>query len=101
MGVFSFYNMRKPRQFDHRPIYWNPKREEMQERVQRIRRELGLEEPLESYRPQIRGRFIEGTSHLKRDRARGNDQRVRTYKNARLVAALTILIALFWIFFLR
>ncbi|MDR2791175.1 MAG: hypothetical protein LBB27_00305 [Tannerellaceae bacterium] len=101
MGVFSFYNMRKPRQFDHRPIYWDPKREEMQERVQRIRRELGMEEPLDSYRPQIKGRFVEGTSHLKRDRARGNDHRIRTYKNARLVAILTILLALFWIFFLR
>ena len=24
MALFSFYNMRKPRQFDHKPIYWDP-----------------------------------------------------------------------------
>ena len=24
MALFSFYNMRKPRQYDHKPIYWDP-----------------------------------------------------------------------------
>ena len=24
MALFSFYNVRKPRQFDHKPIYWDP-----------------------------------------------------------------------------
>jgi hypothetical protein len=101
MGMFSFYNVRKPRRFDHKSIYWDQKQEEMQERVRRIKRELGLEESLEDYQPQIKGRFVEGTSHLKRDKAKGNDRRIRTYKSSRLVAILTILIALFWIFFLR
>ena len=29
MALFSFYNMRKPRQFDHKPIYWDPHKEEL------------------------------------------------------------------------
>ena len=24
MALFSFYNVRKPRQFNHKPIYWDP-----------------------------------------------------------------------------
>ena len=52
MALFSFYNVRKPRQFEHKPIYWNPHKEEMDERVRRIKREMGMEEEsLEDYKP--------------------------------------------------
>lgn len=27
MALFSFYNTRKPRQFNHKPIYWDPHKE--------------------------------------------------------------------------
>ena len=30
MALFSFYNMRKPRQFDHKPIYWDPHKEALE-----------------------------------------------------------------------
>lgn len=33
MALFSFYNMRKPRQFDHKPIYWDPHKEALEERT--------------------------------------------------------------------
>ena len=46
MAFFSFYNVRKPRQFEHKPIYWDPHKEEMEERVRRIKREMGMEEGL-------------------------------------------------------
>lgn len=65
MAFFSFYNMRKPRQFDHKPIYWDPRKEALEERISKVKREMGIEEPLEEYKPHIKGTFIEGTSHLK------------------------------------
>ena len=36
MGLFSFYNNRRPRQFDHKPIYFDPHKEAMEERVRKI-----------------------------------------------------------------
>lgn len=99
MSVFSFYNMRKPRQFEHKPIYWDPRRENLDERERRIRRELGMEESLEDYKPQIKGTFVEGTSHLKRSQNRGEDARARKYKNFKLVLWLVVLGFIFWILF--
>jgi hypothetical protein len=102
MALFSFYNTRKPRQFTHRPIYWDPKKEEMELRKQRIRRELGLEETPENYKPQIKGKIIEQSSHLRRSVInRGEDVRTRTYKNVRLIAICVFLIVLFWVLFIR
>lgn len=100
MALFSFYNQRKPRQFDHKPIYWDPHKEAREERVRRIKREMGMEEEsLEDYKPQIKGTFIEGTSHLKKSRSKGDDARSRKYRNVKLAVALAVLAALFWYLF--
>lgn len=101
MAFFSFYNVRKPRQYEHKPIYWDPRRENLEERERRIRRELGMEESLEDYKPQIKGTFIEGTSHLKKNKAKGYDPRSRKYKNVKLILILVLLCVLFWVLFLR
>ena len=37
MALFSFYNVRKPRQFNHKPIYWDPHKEAMEERVRKMK----------------------------------------------------------------
>lgn len=99
MSVFSFYKMRKPRQYEHKPIYWDPRKEDLEERERRIRRELGMEESLEDYKPQIKGKFVEGTSHLKRSYNKGEDIRSRKYKNFKLVLWLVVLGFIFWILF--
>ena len=44
MALFSFYNVRKPRQFDHKPIYWDPHKEAMEDRIRKVKREIGMEE---------------------------------------------------------
>ena len=99
MALFSFYNVRKPRQFEHKPIYWDPHGEAMQERVSKIKREMGMEEPLEEYKPQIKGSFVEGTSHLKKSIDKGVDSRSLKYRNVKLLVALVVLAALFWFLF--
>ena len=103
MGISSFYKMRKPRQFDHKPIYWDPKKEAMEDRIRKVKREMGLEDQLsaEDYKAEIKGSFIEGTSHLKKSRERGQDSRSRTYKNGKLILAAVLLIALFWFLFMQ
>ena len=102
MALFSFYNVRKPRQFEHKPIYWDPDKEELEKRVHRVKREMGLEEEsVEEYKDAIRGSFIEGTTDLKKSKSRGDDPRSRHYKNMKLLLALVALAFLFWVMFGR
>lgn len=101
MAFFSFYNVRKPRQYNHTPIYWDPRKEALEERIQKNKRELGMEEPLEDYKPRIKGTFVEGTSHLKRSYNRGEDMRARKYKTFKFLLWLVVLGVIFWILFFK
>jgi hypothetical protein len=101
MGLFYFYNVRKPRRFEYKPLYYDPHKEEMEERKLKVKRELGLEISKEEYKPQIKGSFAHGTTHLKKSRQRGDDTRSRQYKNVRLVLILSLLLLALWFFFLR
>jgi hypothetical protein len=102
MGMFSFYHVRKPRQFEHKPIYWDPRKEALEERIRKVKLEMGEspEDPA-NYKPSIRGSFIEGTTHLKRSKRRGDDVRNRLYKNMRLLLILSVLAVLYWYLFLK
>jgi len=101
MAMFSFYKMRKPRQFEHKPIYWDPRKEALEERIQKVERELGKVEDVENYKPSIKGTFIDGTSHLKKSKAKGEGMRDRVYKNMRLLLILSVLAVLFWYLFIN
>jgi hypothetical protein len=102
MKLFSFYNVRKPRQFEHKPIYWDPRREALQDRIRKVKIEMGvLQEKPEDYKPAIKGTFIEGTTHLKKSRLKGDDVRNRVYKNMRLLLILAILAVIFWFLYLK
>ena len=102
MGVFSFYKMRKPRQFDHKPIYFDPRKEALEKRIHKAKRELGIEvADYGQLKEEIKGSFIEGTSHLKKSKDRGDDIRNRVYKNMRLLLILCILSFLLWFFFMK
>jgi len=54
MSFFFFYNPRKPRSFEHKPIYYNPEKEVLQSRL------------TEEKKSSIKGNFIKGTTHLKK-----------------------------------
>jgi hypothetical protein len=54
MGVFFFYNNRKPRKFNYTPHLYNPEEEErkknLQDRIEKVKREMGVlpeENPVE------------------------------------------------------
>jgi len=102
MGVFQFYNLRKPRQFEHKPIYYDPRKEALERRIHKVKMEMGLEETdYEQYKEDIRGSFIDATKHLKKSKEKGDDIRNRMYKNMRLILILAVLGVLFWYFFLK
>lgn len=112
MGLFFFYNNRKPRKFNHRPILFNPeeesRRENMEKRIRRIKEEVAREEGKQAEPQQVREKtdfkeeFLTQTKHLKRriDRT-GDDHRPFYTNNITVVLILAALAALFYILFLR
>ncbi|MCD7931775.1 MAG: hypothetical protein LUE98_02535 [Tannerellaceae bacterium] len=101
MALFSFYNTRKPRQFDHKPIYYDPRKEALDEKISKAKKEMGLEQSEEEYKPNIKGTFVEGTSHLRKSRMKGHDSRTRTYTNVKLLVFVVLLLVIFWYIFIK
>lgn len=68
MGMF---NIREPRRMEHKYIYYDPRKEKLAKIEEKAKRELGML-PDESFDPEnIRGKFVEGTKHLKRRKENG------------------------------
>lgn len=68
MGMFT---MRKPRGFHHSYIYVDERKEKLDKMREDAKRELGMLPPKEFSPEDIRGKFVEGTTHLKRRKASG------------------------------
>ena len=68
MGMF---NVREPRRFEHKYIYVDERKERLAKIEERAKRELGML-PQEEFNPEsLRGKFVEGTTHLKRRKENG------------------------------
>lgn len=63
--------MRKPRGFNHQYIYVDERKEKLEKMEEDAKRELGMLPPKEFSPEDIRGKFVEGTTHLKRRKASG------------------------------
>ncbi len=109
MGVFFFYNNRKPRKFNHVPILYNPEEEarkkRMQTRIQEIKKEMNMaEESDESPRQTVNFQeaFLSETRHLKKRKDREARGETPFFTNNIVLFVLILaLIALFYFFFLR
>ena len=68
MGMFS---VREPRRFEHKYIYYDERKEKLKKIEESAKRDLGML-PQESFNPEnIRGKFVEGTKHLKKRKENG------------------------------
>ena len=68
MGMF---NVREPRRFEHKYIYVDERKEKLAKIEEKAKRELGMLSE-DSYNPEnIRGKFVESTTHLKRRKENG------------------------------
>ena len=85
MGMFK---MEKPRRFNHQYIYVDERKEKLQKLEEKAKRELGMLPPKEFSPEDIRGKFVEGTKHLKRRKESG--RKPMTY-GALFVAILVLL----------
>jgi Flp pilus assembly protein TadB len=69
----GFFKQRKPRGFSHQYIYVDERRERLKAMEERIKREMGIvPEAEKTTEERIRGKFVEQTSHLRRQQEKGN-----------------------------
>ena len=91
MGMFK---MEKPRRFNHQYIYVDERKEKLQKLEEKAKRDLGMLPPKEFSPEDIRGKFVEGTKHLKRRKESG--RKPMTY-GALFVAILVLLYILHYL----
>ncbi len=65
------FSVRKPRGFHHPYIYVDERKEKLAKMEEEAKRELGMLPEKEISPEDIRGKFIEGTTHLKRRKESG------------------------------
>lgn len=70
MGMF-FGSMKKPRGFKHQYIYVDERKEKLAKMEDSAKRDLGMLPEKEFTPEDIRGKFVEGTTHLKRRKQSG------------------------------
>ena len=89
MGLFR---VNRPRGFQHNYIYYDPSKEKIAKIEENAKRELGMLPPKEFDPEDIRGKFVEATTHLKRRKESG--------KKPTHPAILLMLIAvLLWLYY--
>lgn len=89
MGMFT---MRKPRGFHHPYIYVDERKERLAKMTEDAKRELGMLPPKEFTPEDIRGTFVQGTTHLKRRKESGR-------KPMHFGMALVIIALLAWLWY--
>jgi hypothetical protein len=94
MGVPRFFKLHKPKRFEYNPRYWDPEKEEREERIRRIKQEMGVELEGGPVRTTItRGSFRQYKKHTK--------VRATRSSNIRLVIILAVLFLISYLIFYR
>ena len=86
------FTMRKPRGFNHPYIYVDERKEKLAKMEENAKRELGMLPPKEFSPEDIRGKFVEGTTHLRRRKESGR----RPMHLGIILAAIVLLIYLWY-----
>ena len=94
----NFFHTPKPKQFKFSPRFYDPEKEEFEQREQRIKEELGIaiEKTFDgkSYRERIRGSF----RHQGRSNSKTSDE-ARRSQNTRLIIMIVVLALIFYFVF--
>lgn len=91
MGIPSFFRTPKPKPFNYIPRYYDEQKEELEERIRNIEREMGVDKG-EGYRPTIRRGQM--SNYFRR-----KQRRVQKQSNIRLVIIILILLLISYFLF--
>lgn len=96
--IGRFFHTPSAKKFHITPRYWDPDKEEREDRERRIREELGIPEERKvdgrPYRPNIKGQFRRAQDGFSR-----SSESARRASNTRLIILIVILTLIFYLFF--
>lgn len=91
----SIFSTRKPRRFERQPYFSNPRRDALEARIRKVKRELGqLGEEDFNAEESIRGSFVGQTTHLRRRKE--SDGGGKSNRNVKILVWLIVLAVVFW-----
>lgn len=94
MGIPRFIKLPGHKQFNYTPRYWDPEKEEREERIRQIKMEMGIDMPSDPNRTTIRrGSFRQAAQKRKVKATRSS--------NIRLLIILVVLLFLAYLLFYR
>lgn len=94
MGIPRFIKLPGHKQFNYSPRYWDPEKEEREDRIRQIKAEMGIEVPSDPNRTTIkRGSFRQARQKAKVKATRSS--------NFRLLIILAVLLMLAYLLFLK
>ncbi len=84
MGLPRFFKLARPKSFNYKPVFYDEREEELKERVEKVAKDMGIEQPLD-YKPKL----IKGTmrSYMKMSK--------KTYRHSSVRVIIIIAILLF------
>ena len=87
----TFLRTPKPRRFVHKNIYYDPEKEQREEREERVNKELGIYKEDETYKPSIkRGTFRRYNYNVPKETS--DMHRERRASNIRLIVIIVALL---------
>lgn len=92
MSIPSFFKQYRPKEFNLIPRYYDPDKERREERVRRIKLELGIKDEGDEYVPSIQKGSMTNFFRQK-------TKRVHRYTAIRLVVIILVLILISYVFF--
>ena len=97
MAKFFFYNNRKPRKFNYKPILFDPdedaRKEKLQKRINAVKREMGvLEEEETKEKKDFKAEFVSQTKHLKKRQDRVESGRSSFISNNGILIIIVVII---------
>jgi hypothetical protein len=97
---FSFFKIPQHKRFEYTPRIWDPAKEEREERLKRIREELGIVDNTSGgkpYIPNIRGSFRREYEQSKNGKKQFNHNRIRSY----IIIGTILLLCIIFFYFIR
>jgi hypothetical protein len=94
MGIPRFFKLPGHKQFHYTPRYYDPEKEELEERIRQIKQEMGVDVPADPNRSTIR----RGSFRTARQKAKVKAGRT---SNIRLLVILAVLLLIAYLIFFK
>ena len=95
--IISFFRTPQHRVFNYKPVYWDPKKEEFEERVKQAREKYSVKKTSEGDAPYVPGSLIRGSFRKRPELKRGYPARQKMIRLVVILLLAALLVAIFYL----